>query len=306
MIAIAWFVAIVVSIIFIDNPITSWLYEGVITTGGIAANNVLTIILNAVIIIVTAILLNMLSHRNNLSKEDNLLPILFFILFQLLNPTLISPLTISNTTTLLLVVLISLLFSCYQQGHTVTEKSFLIILIISTISLFSARILYFIPIFFIGMIQMQASSLRTISGMIVGLILPYWIIWGLGIREASEFDFTSLSITLQQPTMSQHIVACIVVMLIGLFTGFSNLMNAFNENIQTRAKNGFINILSVYTAILMIIDNAHYISYLPLLNSCVALQTCYFFTTRQGRPYNIMFYTLILALIGYTAWLYFV
>ena len=305
MIAIAWFVAIIVSMIINHHHIITQEYNGIITAGEITYNGIGSIIINVVIMIFISIILSYLSQQHDLSKEDNLLPIQFFLFFQLLTPTLIYQNSIYNLTTLLTLILITLLYSCYQQDNRVVEKSFILSFIISIISVFEAHIIFFLPLFFIGMIQMQAASARSIAAMIVGLITPYWIIWGMGWIDATQIDFSVLSITLQQPVFSWNVVACISVMTIGLFMGMGNLVNALNENIKTRAKNGFINIVSVFTALLMIFDNSRYTMYLPLLNSCVALQACYFFTSRQGRVYNIIFYLLILLLLAYTTWIYF-
>ena len=306
MIAIAWFVAIVVSMMINHSTTTTFVYEGIISIGEVSLGGVWSILINTVIIALIALTIGYLSQQHDLSKEENLLPILFFLFFQLLTPPLVQQQYFYNLTTLLLLVLVVLLFTCYQQDHTVVEKGFLISFIFSLITLFSAHTIYFLPLFFLGMIQMQAANFRSIAAMIVGFVTPYWIIWGLGWIDFTRIDFSVLSISWQLPHITTETIPCIVVMMIGLFVGFSNLMNALNENIKTRAKNGFINIVSVYTALLMIIDNTHYTMYLPMLNSCVALQSCYFFTSRQARAYNIMFYTLVILLLTYTTWIYFI
>ncbi len=303
-IAIAWFVAIVVCVV-VNHPLSTLRHEGAIAIGVDTYNSVWPVLSNSIIIIFISILLNYLSQRNEMAKDENLLPILFFTLFQALTPALIYHHLYTQLTTLLLLVVIALLYTCYQQYQSATEKMFIIGLLLSGTSLFSVHILYFLPLLIIGLIQMQVASARTIAAMIVGIVTPYWILWGMGWVDMSQCDFSFLAITSQIPSFSYDIIPCIGVMLIGLFAGFGNLMNAFNENNKTRAKNGFINITSVYTALLLLIDNSNYLQYMPLLNSCVALQLCYFFTSRQGRTYNIMFYTLVLTLIGYTAWIYF-
>ncbi|MBR6758615.1 MAG: hypothetical protein IKM35_09135 [Bacteroidaceae bacterium] len=302
-IAIAWFVAIVVSIV-VNHPISTLQYEGSIAIGEVTYNSIWPVLLNSFIIIFISILLNHLSQHNEMAKTDNLLPILFFTLFQSLTPALIYHHLYTHLTTLLLLVIIALLYTCYQQHRSATQKMFVIGLLLSAATLFSAHIIYFLPLLIIGMIQMQVASARTIAATIVGIVTPYWILWGMGWVDIAQWDFSMLAITPHIPTFSCHIIPCIGVMLIGLLAGVSNLMNVFNENNKTRAKNGFINITSTYTALLLIIDNNNYLQYLPLLNSCVALQLCYFFTSRQGRAYNIMFYTLVLTLIAYTAWIY--
>lgn len=181
---------------------------------------------------------------------------------------------------------------------------FLIALILSTTSLIDAHIIYLLPILVIGLIQMQASSLRTYAAMLIGLIAPYWITWGLGLIELSQIDMGVLAITPQIPQLHLQLLPVIVVILIGFITGIGNLYSALNEKIHTRATNGFINLLSSYTAILLIVDNANYMQYMPLLNACVALQASYFFNTLTKRTTVISFYTLSILLIGWVSWIY--
>ncbi len=305
MIVTLFFVAIIIGVLFTD-AYTDTIYSiGTIKnliqpTGW---NGVCAILCNMLVIAITATQLTFLTSRYELVKEQTLLPALFFLLFQALNSSLINNFAGQNIATMLVWIATFILYACYQQDNT-TEKGFLITLLLATASLFYGRILYFLPIFFLGMLQMQAASPRTTAAMIIGLITPYWITWGMGWIEGSQLDFTTLAMMWKLPPITPQFLSVAFVMLLGLCVGGSNMLNALNENIHTRAMNGFINIMSVYTAILMIIDLAHYNEYLPLLNSCVALQATYYFTTQNNRLNTIVFYGLIVLIIAFLAWSY--
>ena len=229
----------------------------------------------------------------------------FFLLLEMLSLSLLSQLSLANIASLLVCTAIFILYSSYMMGAA-PEKGFLIAFIFATASIFYARILYLLPVFAIGMQQMRASSWRTYAAMIIGLITPYWIILGMGWIDAEQIDFTALKIPLQLPTLSSGLIPAVLTIVLGMFSGIFNLLNISRENIQTRAFNGFITILSIYTALLMCIDHTHIETYLPVLNIAVAIQCTYNFTTIQNRLNTILFYSITILLIGLQVWMYWV
>ena len=269
----------------------------------VIGNNIVGILVNSGIILLTATLLAKIATHYQLVKEQTLLPLLFFLLFLSLTSTLINHFEPVNILSLIVFVLVAILYSSYQENRS-TEKGFIIALIVSVISFVDAHILYLLPILIVGIIQMQAASLRTFAAMIVGLLTPYWIVWGFGWIELSQLDFTTLAISLQIPPIDIQLIPVAAIMFIGFVCGISNLYNAFNEKIYTRATNGFINLLSTYTALLLIIDNTNYLQYLPILCGCVALQTSYFFTTRTKRTHTIVLIVLVTLIMTWIGWMY--
>ena len=300
-----FFVAITGSVMFGNIVPQAYSYNGIVEGWSIPAieNNIVGILVNCGIILLTATLLTKMATHFQLVKEQTLLPLLFFVLFQLLIPGLVNQFAPTNAVSLIDFILVGILYTCYQESHA-TEKGFIIALTLSSLSLVDAHILYFLPILVIGIIQMQVATLRTFAAMLVGLLTPYWLVWGLGIVTLSQLDFTALATPLQMPNMTLSLLPIGVVMLIGFVMGIGNLYNAFNEKIYTRATNGFINLLSTYTAILLIIDNTNCVQYLPILGGCVSLQACYFFSTRTKRASTIALLILVALLVAWIGWMY--
>ncbi len=278
--------------------------KGIITGWGIPMieNPTVGVLINGIVILLIASIITIFTSLFKMVKEKTLLPLLFFLLFQLLTPQTINSFNPAYITTLIAMLLVGALYTCYQNNQAV-EKGFLIGIIISATSFIDAHILYLIPILIVGFVQMQASSLRTYAAMLVGLITPYWIIGGLGLIELSQIDFTVLAISPQMPSMSIYTLPVAIVMLMGFVIGIGNMYNALNEKIYTRATNGFINILSTYIAILLIIDNVHCWQYWPLLNGCVALQASYFFSTHTKRTSILTFYILTTLILAWVCWM---
>ena len=76
----------------------------------------------------------------------------------------------------------------------------------------------------------------------------------------------------------------------------------FNEKRQMRAYNGFINLLSIYSAILLILDYRNYALYLPVLNLAVAMQSAFVFTMTGKKATVVSFYLIVTLYIGLFIW----
>lgn len=263
----------------------------------------LVVAINATITILAALLFTKIAATFNLLKEKSLTPLLFYLLFSLLHTTYIGCWAPQQLIIITIGIAMALLYTAYQ-GVGAVEKGFLIALLFAVSSMFYARILYILPLFLLGFVQMKAFSWRIYAAILVGLITPYWILWGVGWVDASQFQFQALALSPELPQPSLQHIPAVATMLIGLFTGIAYLHNAYNDKVRMRAMNGFVNLLSGYTTILMFIDHTHYAFYWPLLNACVALQASYLFTSQQSRSHTILFYTLTLLLTAGVVWSY--
>lgn len=264
-------------------------------------NNLVYYAVNATIVALTAYLLSRLNTVFPLMKEHSYIAMMFFLLLEMLSPACITQFAPSNAAALLIFICIFILYSCYQRGDA-PKEAFLITLLIAAASIVYARILYFLPLFVLGLYQMKSLSLRTLIAIVIGLITPFWIAWGMGWIESDQFCLEVLLIKPDWDNIGLEVLPAGISILLGLFTGMNNLMNAHTEKIQTRAMNGFVNILSIYAALLILIDITHYESYLPILNMGVSLQAAYYFTSHHNKANSILFYTIVVILLTVNIW----
>lgn len=302
-----WFTAVLIILSLQGIPVDSIHNNGLISNWipDININGIISIVINAAIISITAFLLTRLNAHFPLIKEHTSLPTVFFLLLEMSSISLINHYSPANLTACLIYICIFILYTCYQQGNS-PEQSFIVGLIFSIISISDAHALYLLPIFIVGFHLMRTLSIRTIIALMIGLITPYWIIWGMGWIEHTQLDFSALTLNLQWPKLSITLIPAIFAILLGMFTGTSNLLNAHTEKIQTRAYNGFINLLSVYTTILMCIDYEHHDIYLPVLNMCISLQAAYYFANKRNKINIILFYSIITLLLIWQIWTFWV
>ena len=236
---------------------------------------------NSILILSGGILLLRINNLFSLIQKHTLLPFLFFL------------------TTILFSF-----FSAYQQERA--QPAFLMMGIISLCTLFCPEFAYYIPLFIIGFAQIRYFTLKSLLGAFIGFATPFWILIGIGIMPFSGLsalipDFT-FHIPETLPFNDPQFWTIVLTALLGLFSGTTTLYTTFNEKRQTRAYNGFINLLSVYSAILLIIDYRNYTLYLPVLNMAVAMQAAFFFTNNTKKYGVVLFYLILTLYTGLFVW----
>ena len=283
------------------EPCTGLLAPG---AGQWFAPTLLNRLLNALFVLVGGVLLLRINNRFSLIQRHTLLPFLFFLLFELVSPSL-TLLGDGNVTAVVLLLLCILFFHAYQSEKA--QPAFLIMFTLALCTLFCTRYIYYVPLFLIGFAQMRCLSIKSLLGALVGLITPFWIGVGLDWIPASQltrllpdFDFT---IPQSIPYDNPQLWIVVLTALLGLFSGTTMLYSTFNEKRQIRAYNGFTNLLSVYAALLLIVDYRNYTLYLPVLNAAVAMQAASFFTNNGGKkPAVISFYLVLTLYIALFLW----
>ena len=240
---------------------------------------------NSILILSGGILLLRINNLFSLIQKHTLLPFLFFLLLEICSPSL-SLLCNGNIMAVVLTTILFSFFSAYQQERA--QPAFLMMGIISLCTLFCPEFAYYIPLF------------------IIGFATPFWILIGIGIMPFSGLsalipDFT-FHIPETLPFNDPQFWTIVLTALLGLFSGTATLYTTFNEKRQTRAYNGFINLLSVYSAILLIIDYRNYTLYLPVLNMAVAMQAAFFFTNNTKKYGVVLFYLILTLYTGLFVW----
>lgn len=256
----------------------------------------LSFIINVLCTIGCGLLLLYLDKTFSLIRQHTSLPLFFFLLFSVSNVPQNLHFGNGIVLALLFIVCLFLLYVSYQTSDA-PKAAFSISFLLTSCSLFCSSISLYIPLFLLGFYQMRALSLRTVIAFILGIFTPFWIILGSGIVVYSEMHLMkAFSFSFSLPDIHHNILESsiiILTVLLGLFSGISNLYHIYNDKIQTRAYNGFINIISVFTSLFLLIDYQHYGDYWPILAACVSLQASHAFTNIRNKQASIIFYIIL-------------
>lgn len=203
-----------------------------------------------------------------------------------------------------LIFCVLMLYTIYQR-QSGTRRIFLVFFIIATGSIFDYAYAGFIVPMLLGCGQMRCMSLRSLLAAGMGVATPLWIGWGFGWIDVSAIN--APTITLPSPgTMSAQPVPVLILAacawVVTTVLTVINTMTIYGHNAKTRANNGVLALLSVWTVVAMLIDTVHLMSYLPILIAMMSVQTALCFSLRRNSRGYIAVAAVIIMMISCAIW----
>ncbi|MCM1413046.1 MAG: hypothetical protein NC111_04405 [Bacteroides sp.] len=202
--------------------------------------------------------------------------------------------------TLLLCLMI--MYTTYNRPGA-TRRVFLVFTLLSAGSPLSFAFAAFIPPMMIGCAQMRCFNLRSLIAALLGVITPFWILLGFGIvsLESLRLPLPSLlSVSTFALYSTPQLIAIFGTVVMAVAPMLYNLVRVFGLNARTRAFNGILALLTLWTAVMTIVDFGHAMTYLPLLAAFTAMQTTlYAQIDSHRRPYLVILAVILLALVVY-------
>ena len=134
-----------------------------------------------------------LLHRANyvlvLIREKTMLPFLFYVLFISTNPDFF-PLKSTSVGVFCLILAIYQLFTTYHDPGA-REKAYSAALLIGIGSLLWVHLLWFLPLFWLGMYNFRSLTSRTFIASLLGVATVYWFLLGWCVWQR---DFTLFNV----------------------------------------------------------------------------------------------------------------
>lgn len=232
---------------------------------------------------ITAYLSVILSREFNLMRGTSVLHVGIFMVMQAANPSVIDSLTNGTILALVLIICQFTLFPVFHRPDA-TRPVFLMFLILSLGAMSGMAYIWFLPVMLIGLIQMRALNPRSITASVLGMVTVPWILIGMGITSPETFRWPEFGPCVSAGAIMADIPAAVAIglsILMALTFGFGSMLTTYGYNSRGRAYNGFIDILTIATIVLIIADYAHFPAYADTLNLCAAYQAGHFFTTHN-------------------------
>ncbi len=133
-------------------------------------------------------LLYRLNYALVLIREKTFLPLLLFILLSSTNPNLF-PLRATSVGFFCMVLAIYQLFTSYHDPSSMMN-AFKATLLIAAGSLLWVHILWFLPLFWIGMYNFRCLAPKTFMGSVLGVVVVYWFVLGWAVWKMDFSVFT--------------------------------------------------------------------------------------------------------------------
>lgn len=245
---------------------------------------------------ICALLMVAINRTFNLLRTVSDIFVGIFFVFQAAIPA--SMAVFSGGVILVSIVLVSMMmfFSIYHKPF-VTQRIFLIFFLSAFGFLWEYGFLFYILLFLVECSQMRILSFRGLLAIIMGLVTPFWILWGFGwisfdaVNPYSFSGFFDFSRFNAQPP----VVICLVITLfIGLIAGIMNTLKVISFNNQSRAFFSFLSAIGILSGILCVIDNANLMFYLPLLYCITAMQVSMYMRLYDKTRAYIIFPLILL------------
>lgn len=238
----------------------------------------------ASVTVLVSLAMLLLSRWFNVLRSMTSLQIAFFAVIQLSVPYLSVQFYTGSVLVLAIPVCLMLLFSCYRAPSQ-TRHIFLIFLILSALSASQYCFAVYFIVFFLGCAQMRIMNGRTLTAALLGIITPWWILFGTGLITLSDFHLpqpSSVFTTFDLDNIILLISVGLSVLLV-ILSYILNVLKAIAYNAHSRAINGSLAFLSLVTIATICLDFRNFESYIPLLNFCASMQLAHYFSVHRAE-----------------------
>lgn len=245
-----------------------------------------------------------LVHRANyalmLIREKTLLPFLFYALLTSTNPDFF-PLKSTSIGVFCLILALYQLFTAYHDPEA-TDKAYNVGLIISVGSLLWIHIIWFFPLFWVGMYNFRTLSIKTFIASLLGISTIYWFVlgWCVWQRDFTAFTipFASLFKIRLLTILSAGIADWVQVIFMAVLTVVASvniLTHEYEDNLRTRQFLSFLITMTIWSFGLFFIYEQSSEEFLEMACVPASILIAHFFTVKRGK-YVFWFFHVSVAL----------
>ncbi|MDE6555996.1 MAG: hypothetical protein K2K55_03440, partial [Duncaniella sp.] len=193
---------------------------------------------NAFCILLVSALLIFINNTFNLLRTMSVFFAAFFVFATASIPVVGARFGAHDLLALIVVTGIGLMFSIYNRRRS-DQRIFLIFFLLSAGAMVCYAILLYVPVFLIGLWQMRIMRLKKLLSAGVGLLIPLWIVYGLGLLpmpHLPEFFITLPDdLEAQVPGGWPAVVGAALSIFIGILMGIVNAVRFLSFNARMRA-----------------------------------------------------------------------
>lgn len=248
-----------------------------------------------------------LLHRANyvlvLIREKTMLPLLFYILFISTNPDFF-PLKSTSVGVFCLILAIYQLFTSYHDPEA-REKAYSAALLIGIGSLLWIHLLWFLPLFWLGMYNFRSLTPRTFMASVLGVATVYWFLLGWCVWQRDFTPFTlpfsmlfKIRFLAIDGIVLQDWISIFTIALLTVVASLNILLHDMEDSLRSRQFLSFLIAMSVWAFSLYFLYEQ--VSEEFLETACVpaSILIAHFFTVTRGRIIIGAFYATVAVLIA--------
>jgi len=257
-----------------------------------------------VLLVLSAALIQRFNFRFVICRGKTVLPFLFFLFLNSVNPDFFPIRPVSIAIFPILFTLFEL-FGSYQNP-TAVSKIFNMMFFLCAGSLFFPFMLWFIPVFWIGMYQFRILDMRSFLASLLGIFTFFLLLSGWSIWKHDWAVFANIADCLSDYRMvfankSLYVdwikPLCFFIVMLVLFFYISSQEN--EQSIRTRQFLTFLFLFCLYTFILFLFYTHTFADFEMMFYLPASLLAAYSFSGKGGVISFIIYYVILIVLIAF-------
>lgn len=255
------------------------------------------------LVLFNAFLLAQLNNKYTFIRTRTFLPILIFLL--LLSSWQETHITNGSHITLTLIIVSLFYIFDMHRNRMAVEQAFMSTFFISLSSIIINPLIFLIPAFWIGFLQLKCLSFKTFTASLFGTITPWIFYFSIALyfqpsihvldfiqqNTISPLDIESLK--LSNIIYIGALAISVIITLVGMFSLYNR------DAIHTRNKLSFLLILLITVCAISLIFHNQVVSFFPLIALCIAILTSHPFTLKQNNFYSLLFIIFVIINIAH-------
>lgn len=218
-------------------------------------------------------------------------------------------------TNLVPLVFILATYQLFHSYESVSSSPFIFhsFLFIGLGSIAFPQLLYMVPMLWGSMIPFRAISIKSFFASIIGLMTPYWFIFGYALyfnemhilltplREAAHLypiDYSHLTLP--------EIASWGFITLLLIVSGFHYWQISYMDKTRTRIYHSYLAIAGFWATLLSILQPVHLCEWLSIQLICTAFLCGHLFSLTRNRFSGIFFivtFVLYILLMSFNLWM---
>lgn len=228
----------------------------------------------------------------------------FFMAMMVATPDLLDQVSSGTILVASMPICVALLWTSFADPGRM-RHIFLLFTVLSALTMTQYCFAIYIPVFILGCVQMKIFSLRTILAAVFGLVTPWWIVLGTGLVDIDAIhipDLTTLFTAMDFTEALHTIVVVLFTVLLAVAAWFANVMKVISFNVNLRAYNGSLSLITLTTILAIFIDFTNALTYLPTLYLMTAHQLSHTFGSDRATRGFIAVLIIIAMYFGLYIW----
>lgn len=234
----------------------------------------LSFIINYIGLSIIALSIVLLNRKFKILKSNTWYYVGLFFMMEICFPEVFLNFSPSTVLALVLFAITICFFAVY--GSQYPQKAvFTAFFILSLSGMWVSSVLFFLPAIIFGVWQLRELDLKSIIAIILGIITPFWIVWGFEWAPPFILNFPSVEMSFTESFLSlspSSKPALILLLFIGIIFMVVALIKILNYNSSRRAFNGYLVTFLLFTFILILVDPVNLTSYLTILCILVSVE----------------------------------